>query len=173
MIEVLVRRREEMVSMLIDETDWEGFRELYPKRSISIGSHGYVQYWQPVRKVRLLHRWILGLQPGDGLIGDHINGDKLDNRLVNLRIVDPSGSSQNVAGRGASVHRGVYLNRHGRWYAKVKFRGNTYNLGTFESETEAARVADAKRRELMPFYVPPAQRIPHSELRAMQREGSS
>jgi hypothetical protein len=42
--------------------------------------------------------------------------------------------------------------------ARVKFKGKNYFLGTFDDELEAAAVADAKRRELMPFYVPVNER---------------
>lgn len=126
-------------------------------RRLSVASHGYVQLSVPGNRVALLHRWILGLVKGDGLIGDHVNGNPLDNRRSNLRIVHASGSSQNVSGRGASRFRGVYPTG-ARWEAKVKFKGHLYYLGTYSTEEEAAAVADAKRRELMPFYVPPEQR---------------
>lgn len=106
------------------------------------------------KTVTLVHRWVLGLQHGDRRIGDHINGNKLDNRRSNLRIVDASGSSQNVSGRGRSRFRGVYPQRSGRWQARVKFQGETHYLGTYATEEEAAVVAEAKRHELMPFYVP-------------------
>lgn len=129
-------------------------------RKLSIASHGYAQTFANGR-VTVLHRWILGLQVGDKRIGDHVNGDKLDNRRANLRIVDPSGSSQNVAGRGMSPHRGVHPTRNGKWSARVKFQRVTYYLGTFEDEIDAARAAEAKRIELMPFYVPATQRVRH------------
>lgn len=122
----------------------------------SIGTHGYVQRWiHPNGKTIcvLLHRELLGLRKGDRRIGDHINGNKLDNRRSNLRIVDASGSSQNVSGRGRSRYRGVYPGRSGRWQARVKFQGRMHYLGTYATEQEAAAVAEAKRRELMPFYV--------------------
>lgn len=126
-------------------------------RRLSIGSHGYAQLFDQGR-VQVVHRWVLGLRVGDRMIGDHRNGNRTDNRRSNLRVVNPSGSSQNVAGRGKSRHRGVYPLRSGRWQAKVKFRGVYHRLGTFASEEAAARVADVKRRELMPFYVPPEER---------------
>ena len=122
-------------------------------RRLSIGSHGYAQMWES-KTVTLVHRWVLGLSKGDGFIGDHINGNKLDNRRMNLRIVNPSGSSQNVSGRGKSQYRGVYPTRSGRWQARVKFQGYVYNLGNYASEEEAAAVAASKRAELMPFCVP-------------------
>ncbi|WP_170208817.1 HNH endonuclease [Micromonospora pisi] len=109
-------------------------------------------------RVQVVHRWVLGLAAGDGMIGDHRSGNRLDNRRSNLRVVNPSGSSQNVAGRGKSKYRGVHPTRSGRWIARVKFRGKTYMCGTYDSEQTAAEAADIKRRELMPFYVPANER---------------
>jgi hypothetical protein len=136
------------VPVLLDTEDIQALG----RRKLSIGSHGYAQMWEQ-KTVIVVHRWVLGLCKGDRRIGDHINGNRLDNRRSNLRIVDASGSSQNVSGRGRSRFRGVYPTRQGRWQAKVKFKGKYYCLGSFDTEEEAAAVADAKRRELMPFYV--------------------
>ncbi|MFY1595437.1 hypothetical protein [Micromonospora sp. WMMD737] len=126
-------------------------------RGLSIGSHGYVQLAENGR-MQLLHRWILGLETRDGLIGDHRDGNVTDYRRRNLRVVNASGSSQNVAGRGKSRYRGVHPMKSGRWQARVKFQGRNYFLGTYATEATAAAIADAKRRELMPFYVPPVER---------------
>ncbi len=145
---VKARRSGILVPVLLDPEDVA----LLGSRQLSVGSHGYAQLWD-CKKVILVHRWVLGLQRGDRRIGDHINGNRLDNRRSNLRIVDASGSSQNVSGRGRSRFRGVYPQSSGRWQAKVKFRGRTHYLGTFETEEEAAAVAEAKRCEVMPFYV--------------------
>ncbi|TDC30077.1 hypothetical protein E1211_24845 [Micromonospora sp. 15K316] len=146
-------------TVLLGTDDYLRYRR-FGAPALSIGSHGYVQLWdRQARRMILLHRWILGLRTGDGMIGDHRNADRADNRRDNLRVVNSSGSSQNVAGRGRSRYRGVYPSRSGRWCAKVKFRGEVLNLGTYSNEEEAAKAADAKRRELMPFYVPAAERV--------------
>jgi hypothetical protein len=122
-------------------------------RSLSLGSHGYPQlFWEG--ELVLLHRWILGLKKRDGLLGDHVNRIPLDNRGKNLRAVSPSGSSQNVSGRGKSAYRGVHPVPSGRWQARVKFQGEVYYLGTFDDEESAAIAADSKRRQLMPQYIP-------------------
>lgn len=155
-VEVEASVKDGLTPVLIDTDDYLRYRR-FGAKSLSVGSHGYAQMWDR-RNCILLHRWILNLSPGDGMIGDHRNGNRLDNRRSNLRVVNPSGSSQNVAGRGKSKHRGVYATRSGRWEAKVKFRGKVYRLGLFATEEEAAEAADTKRRELMPFYVPPDQR---------------
>ncbi|WP_375733314.1 HNH endonuclease [Polymorphospora lycopeni] len=126
-------------------------------RRLSVGSHGYAQMFDQ-KRMQVVHRWVLGLKAGDRMIGDHRNGNRLDNRRSNLRVVNPSGSSQNVAGRGKSRFRGVHPTPYGRWTARVKFRGKNYILGTFATEEAAAKAADTKRRELMPFYVPPEER---------------
>jgi hypothetical protein len=144
----MARQSGVLVPVLLDPEDIERLGG----RKLSVGSHGYAQMWER-KTVTLVHRWVLGLEHGDRRIGDHINGNRLDDRRSNLRIVDASGSSQNVSGRGRSRFRGVYPTRQGRWQAKVKFQGRYHCLGTFDTEEEAAAVADAKRRELMPFYV--------------------
>ncbi|MFJ1827416.1 HNH endonuclease [Streptomyces sp. NPDC088178] len=145
---VMASRSGVLVPVLIDPQDLDRLGS----RKVSIGSHGYAQVSFD-RCLTLVHRWVLGLRKGDGLIGDHINGDRLDNRRSNLRIVDASGSSQNVSGRGRSRFRGVYPTRAGRWMAKVKFQGRYHCCGTYETEEQAAAVAEAKRCELMPYYV--------------------
>lgn len=155
-VEVEASIKTGLVPVLMDPDDYLRYLA-FGCRSLSIGSHGYAQMWHG-RTCILLHRWILNLKPGDRMIGDHRNGDRLNNRRSNLRVVNPSGSSQNVAGRGKSKFRGVHPAKSGRWTARVKYRGKNYMLGTFATEEAAAQAADTKRRELMPFYVPPGER---------------
>ena len=144
-IELKASTKTGFVPILVDVVDYERFGH----RSLSIGSHGYAQCWDGER-MTLLHREILDLTTGDALIGDHKDGNRFDCRRSNLRVVDASGSSQNVKGRASSGYRNVYRMR-GRWQAKVKFQGKTHHLGTYDTPEEANVVASAKRAELMPF----------------------
>jgi hypothetical protein len=106
-------------------------------------------------KVVLLHRWLLGLTQGDGKISDHINGGKLDNRRENLRVVNASESSANVAGRARSGYRGVYRGKGGKWYAAAKQDGEKIIIArSFVNAADAAIAADAWRQEHLPGYVP-------------------
>jgi hypothetical protein len=105
----------------------------------------------PTSRLGRLHRFLLVVP--DGFVVDHINRDKLDNRLSNLRVTTQQVNTQNTAGKttGASRYRGVYFDRRrGRWYAQVKFEGVRHHGGCFGSEAEAATAAEALRAKLFP-----------------------
>lgn len=134
------------VPILLDEQDADAL-----PGKLSIGSHGYAQGMFDGR-FGLLHRWILGLERGDPRKGDHVNGKPFDNRRSNLRIVDASGSSSNVKGRGKSGYRGVYPCR-GKWQARGKLDGRMYHLGTYDTPEAAHTIASAWRSANLPGYV--------------------
>lgn len=125
----------------------------------SLHQRGYACRWVPGRygngATSFMHRELLGLEPGDGLQGDHINRDRLDNRKANLRVVTIQQQRQNQEPRGkASRYRGVCFNRQrGAWYARVRLDGKTYYLGQHATEEEAAEAASRFRAEHMDFAV--------------------
>ena len=81
-----------------------------------------------------MHRYILGLVPADGKIVDHINGNGLDNRRENLRIV---GKRENALNSDRSRNARL-IERHGnRWRLRPYVNGIRTNLGSFASEEEA------------------------------------
>ena len=97
----------------------------------------------------LLHRALLGLQPGDGRQVDHINRDKLDNRRSNLRIVTQRENNHNMPPRqGSSRFRGVRKCRDG-WQAYVTVDGGFRHLGVFNSEEFAGGVAFMARKLML------------------------
>jgi hypothetical protein len=84
-----------------------------------------------------LHRAIM--MPPEGMEVDHINGNGLDNRRANLRIVT---CSENMANNrhalGKSGYRGVWVTQGGnRWTAIIKRQMRRYYLGTFPTALEA------------------------------------
>lgn len=85
-----------------------------------------------------LHRLILGL--GDGIYTDHINMNKLDNRMQNLR---PCNKSQNSMNRNeqfnnSSGYTGVCFDkRRNRFYSRIKVNGHVIFLGYFDSFVDA------------------------------------
>lgn len=103
-----------------------------------------------------LHRALLGLKPGDGFEGDHIDRDRLNCQRHNLRALPEQGrpNTQNVPGRTghSSPYRGVSWDRAvSKWRAKVTVGGQSHNIGYFVDEEEAAQAAQAARSRLMPF----------------------
>jgi hypothetical protein len=134
---------------VVDEQDaallgyrWRLDKDGYARRSVRDGAR--------VFDVRM-HRQIMGLERGDPLQVDHINGDPLDNRRENLRVVTHAENRQNVkAGFAGAKSRYRGVSRAGdRWRARV--RG--VHLGLFDAEEEAGRAAAAYIRETMPFAV--------------------
>ena len=100
-----------------------------------------------------LQRVVLGLKPGDKRKVDHIDGNTLDNRRANLRIVTDAENAQNQGSRGGSSrYRGVTWDRsRGRWMASHMLNGRRTTIGRYATEDEAGRAAAAWRAEHMPF----------------------
>lgn len=105
------------------------------------------RYGQGRRHIVAMHRLILDAGPGE--VVDHINGNGLDNRRVNLRIVTTHENNLNrfKNTRGSSQFKGVTWAKE-RWQAQIKLHGQMYYLGRFESEIEAARAYDLAARKL-------------------------
>lgn len=94
-------------------------------------------------KTLLIHRLIM--KPKDGLIVDHINQNKLDNRKSNLRI---GTQSQNLANqkkkRGtSSIYKGVSFDKsRDKWQSKIRIAKKMISLGRFKEERHAAMAYD-------------------------------
>jgi hypothetical protein len=73
---------------------------------------------------------------------DHINGDKADNRIENLRDVTKSVNQQN--------RRSVkgYSRDGNRWKAQIRFGGKWKHLGCYETEQEAHEAYLAAKAEV-------------------------
>lgn len=86
-----------------------------------------------------MHRMITGA--AKGMVVDHINGNPLDNRRSNLRVVTNQENTWNRRPRGATGLNGVRANK-GRWNAQVAPHGIEISLGTFGTKEEAAAAYD-------------------------------
>lgn len=105
-------------------------------RNLRLTPQGYA-----IIGTRLLHRILL---PEAKLV-DHRNGDKLDNRLTNLRAVTQSQNSANSNAHrdGSSQYKGVSWDRNsGRWNTRIMKEGVVYRLGLFTDEHAAAAAYD-------------------------------
>lgn len=128
-------------------------------------SHGYVTRNLPrsergSRPSPRLHREILGLADDDPREVDHIDGDPLNNRRSNLRIVTHAQNGQNMvrtryAGKPlSSSHRGVHWHAtRRRWIAAVMVAGRRHHLGYFATEDAAAAAARTFRERNLTHVV--------------------
>jgi len=84
--------------------------------------------------------WILstGKDIPQGLEIDHINGNKIDNRIENLRLVTSRGNSQNMEKHRDGKLVGCYYHKRDRMYmASISISGKDIHIGLFETEKEA------------------------------------
>lgn len=94
---------------------------------------------------QMMHAFVLRRPPRQ--IVDHINGDTLDNRRQNLRIVSAQESAMNRRPPGlvtrSSHFKGVAWDwRATRWRASITVCGQRHELGLFENEATAAAAYD-------------------------------
>lgn len=96
------------------------------------------------RKAERMHRLILGFEPGDRRLTDHIDGDGLNNQRHNLRECDHSQNLQNKPKhKGKSRYKGVsWEKRQRKWIAVIKTKTKRIHLGSFEDDIEAAKIYD-------------------------------
>lgn len=109
--------------------------------------HGY-RYVTVCQKLLKEHRVIYALHFGqhpEGLI-DHIDRDKTNNKIENLRIVSDAINSRNTRkySNNTSGYTGVYFHKAKRhWRARVRHDGKLIHIGSFPTAEQAnsARVA--------------------------------
>lgn len=99
-----------------------------------------------------LHRLVMNTP--EGMDTDHINGNRLDNRKVNLRVCSRSDNLFNQGSGGSSKHsnlKGAYLRKNtGRWFSTIRCPSTKKEiyLGSFDSAEEAHQAYKAKSLEL-------------------------
>ena len=115
------------------------------------GTLGNRGYWQ----VRLLgerfvqHRIVWELHFGpipEGMVIDHIDRDKSNNRIENLRCTSQSSNMTNQPQRNSSGHKGVYQNQSSGKYQVRSLKDHKY-LKTVETITEQLQLQDKDLQE--------------------------
>lgn len=97
---------------------------------------------------RLAWLHVYGIWPKDQI--DHKDGDKLNNRLENLREVTNRVNDLNRAlacNNTSGVSGAWWWETKGRWQARVHYLGKYHWLGLFTSLAEAEAAIIAKRKE--------------------------
>lgn len=86
----------------------------------------------------------------NGIVADHINGNRLDNRMENLRLVNRAQNNMNkgLGSNNTSGHTGVAWDKSKRkWAAKIQIGGKTKYLGRYtdiENAIKARTEAEEK-----------------------------
>jgi len=101
-------------------------------------------------KLYRVHRlvWVMyGNEPAPYI--DHINGDKLDNRIENLRAATHSQNCMNRCQRSDNTSgvKGVIWKK-GKWHGSIVLNGKTHAAGCFTQKEDAAIAVDKLRKEL-------------------------
>jgi hypothetical protein len=95
-----------------------------------------------------MHRSILYVP--DGYEIDHINGNGLDNRKCNLRIVTRRENLQNLHIPKSSKYPGVCFDKPaGKWLARLRIGKQRKHIGHFKTEEEAALAYQNAVKELV------------------------
>lgn len=98
-----------------------------------------------------MHRYLYKDYSLNGYVIDHINRNRLDNRMENLRICTPQENSYNRTKpkNAKNNYKGVYLNKKtGLWDASISKDGIKHILKDFVLEQDAAAAYDLMAEEL-------------------------
>ncbi len=145
----IVNRKNELFRVRIDNSDAE--EVLCRKWHVSLcRGHLYVGCWYKGNRT-YLHQLLVGKAKGFDV--DHINGDGLDNRRRNLRLIPHRLNIVHTtafARKKASKYKGVWWDRRGkRWRSEIRVKGKKYWVGSFDNEESAAIAWNIKARKLL------------------------
>jgi len=126
---------------IIDSSDWIKVKDF--NWGYGFGGSGYAGTnigGRKNHKQLLLHRFIMDTPKG--MVTDHINGNKLDNRRKNLRICTQAENSMNCRKNiiKSSKYKGVsWFKRDKCWRAYINLNRRQIHIGYFTKETDAVK----------------------------------
>ncbi|AYV83595.1 MAG: HNH endonuclease [Hyperionvirus sp.] len=126
---------------------------LVSKRSVDVilsfkwyvGKDGYPTGYGGRQRGIKMHKLVM--QGVRGKVIDHINRNKLDNRLENLRICTYKENSYNTSRRN-NKFKGVKKISENKYAATISKDGVSHSINNISSETEAAKIYDMMAEEL-------------------------
>lgn len=107
------------------------------------GGNGYCQVRFKGRLIKY-HTIVYILSLGDipsGYVIDHIDGNKTNNTICNLRLVTVRENNQNLyIHRQGRLPGCTFYKRNGKWKSQITIKGRNYHLGYFDTELEAHQI---------------------------------
>ena len=106
------------------------------------------------QKTFLVHQLVavafLGHNPsGHELVVDHIDDDKLNNRVDNLQIVTHRFNTYKTQGEYSSKYKGVYYDKaSNKWRSRIKINSKQKHLGYFKCELAAHKAYQKALKDL-------------------------
>lgn len=119
----------------------------------STNSNGYITVWFQ-GKQQYAHRVAWYLTYGTWPIGllDHINQNKKDNRIINLRLSDEIGNGRNRISTTGSCKGVQWRACRNKYYVRLQVDGKMLTFGQYEDYLDACAVAIKERRRLHGEY---------------------
>jgi HNH endonuclease/AP2 domain len=153
---LIKKKNKDVIITIIDKKNLSKAAE-FPNTwsTYEINGSNYVVGHQKGKTTRL-HRLLMD-EPL-GMVIDHINGNTLDNREENLRVIKQKENLQNQKGAHSNNRtsgiRGVCWNKKDqRWRAQCNVNKKGYFLGNFKTKEEAAEVVKEFRKKNMPYSI--------------------
>lgn len=147
-----------VTGQLIWKENRRGRYKLKGEPAGTLSNNGYMQTSVDCRRYRnhrLVWMWHYGQFPENDL--DHINNDRADNRIENLRKATRSENMQNqkrASVRNKIGYPGVSTHKHGvdkKYFARIQINGKQISCGYHETPELAHAAYLAKKREVHPF----------------------
>lgn len=130
-------------NIIVDDNNWHSL-SLY---KWYINGHGYAK-GNINGKVYSMHAYIMKFDAKDDILIDHINRNKLDNRVSNLRKSNHQINNHNKSMENStSIYKGVSLNK-GKWRAAISYNYENNLIGYFDNEIHAAIAYNKEAKKL-------------------------
>lgn len=131
---------------------------LLSKMKWNVSSEGYARtYWHKHRVGTFhMHMHVLIKGKNKGLVVDHINRNKLDNRRCNLRFLDKAKNALNTTKQSRTgLPKGVRRSRK-KWAAYASVKDKYVHLGIFDSIEKASEARIAFYENIHGRYILPS-----------------
>lgn len=121
---------------IVDRDKFEKLR-VFSWRKDSVGYASTVVKGKPIR----MHKFLI--KSKKNFVTDHINRDRLDNRISNLRVITRKENNLNRLGIGVRRTKG------GKWNARIRWDGKEKHLGNYDKFVDARKAYLTKKNELL------------------------